>query len=187
MTDADLVRQTLAGRTQAYEELVRRWAGRVTALCHAKLGCRAAADDVAQEVLFRGFRALASLTDPDKFGAWLCRIAARSCIDWLRSRSHGVLRFSEMGGEQNADEVLGGREDDESGMDQADELRRLREEVASLPEVYREVVLLYYHEEMTYRDLARMLGVSTATINARLTRARDLLRERLTECPTSDF
>ena len=42
MSDAELVRQTLTGRTEAYEELVRRWAGRVTSLCHAKVGCASA-------------------------------------------------------------------------------------------------------------------------------------------------
>src|SRR5271166_3661012 len=75
MTDAELVEQTLAGQTVAYEELVRRWAGRITALCHARIGCAAAADDVAQEALLRGYRMLGSLAQPSKFGAWLSRIA----------------------------------------------------------------------------------------------------------------
>jgi RNA polymerase sigma factor (sigma-70 family) len=50
-----------------------------------------------------------------------------------------------------------------------------------LPEEYREVVMLYYYEDVTYRDLAQLLGVSAATINARLTKARGLLRERLSK------
>ena len=51
----------------------------------------------------------------------------------------------------------------------------------ALPEEYREVVMLYYYEDVTYRDLAQLLGVSAATINARLTKARALLRERLSK------
>jgi RNA polymerase sigma-70 factor (ECF subfamily) len=51
--------------------------------------------------------------------------------------------------------------------------------VDALPDDCRQVVLLYYYNDLTYRDLAHMLGVSPATINARLTRARALLRERL--------
>ena len=58
----------------------------------------------------------------------------------------------------------------------------LPEQVAALPEEYREVIRLYYHENLTYRDLAQMLGVSSATINARLTKARGLLRQRLSKC-----
>jgi RNA polymerase sigma-70 factor (ECF subfamily) len=51
--------------------------------------------------------------------------------------------------------------------------------VAGLPEDCREVLLLYYQGDVTYRELGEMLEVSPATINARLTRARMLLRERL--------
>ena len=53
------------------------------------------------------------------------------------------------------------------------------EEVESLPEAHREVLLLYYYDDVTYRDLADWLGVSPATINARLTQARAMLRERM--------
>ena len=48
MTDGELVRQTLSGRTDAYEELVRRWAARITAVCHAKTGRGGVAEDLAQ-------------------------------------------------------------------------------------------------------------------------------------------
>jgi RNA polymerase sigma-70 factor (ECF subfamily) len=176
MSDAELVRQTLAGRTEAYEELVRRWAGRVTSLCHAKVGCASAADDLAQEALLRGYRALASLADANKFGAWLCRIAVHACLNWLKNKQRAMVPFSALGPDQNPDDYLyrGG-----TTVDEEDNLHRLRTEVAALPESYREVLMLYYHQDVTYRDLADMLGVSPATINSRLTKARNLLRERL--------
>lgn len=177
MSDAELVRQTRAGHTAAYEELVRRWAGRITGLCHAKIGCAAAADDLAQEALVRGYRALASLTDPEKFGAWLSRIAVHTCLNWIKSKQRTQIPFSALGPDQNPEEYLytdAGADDEHE-----DDLARLRVEVAALPEAYREVLRLYYHQDVTYRDLAEMLGVSSATINSRLTKARNLLRERL--------
>ena len=63
------------------------------------------------------------------------------------------------------------------------DLQRLRLEVAALPEPEREAIVLYYHQDLTYRDLALMLGVSVATVNARLTRARSMLRKKLTAAP----
>ena len=176
MTDAELVRETLAGQTSAYEELVRRWAARVTALCHAKIGCAAAADDLAQDTLLRAYRALASLAEPDKFGAWLCRIAVHSCVNWLKDKQRAQVHFSALGLEQNPEHYLCGRPEAD---DREEELRRLRAEVAGLPETYRQVLMLYYHQDVTYRDLAETLGVSPATINARLTKARVLLRDRM--------
>jgi RNA polymerase sigma-70 factor (ECF subfamily) len=52
-------------------------------------------------------------------------------------------------------------------------------EVATLPEPYREVLLMYYYDDVTYQDVAAALGVSAATVNARLTKARAMLRQRL--------
>jgi RNA polymerase sigma-70 factor (ECF subfamily) len=180
MSDADLVRQTLAGHNPAYEELVRRWAGRVTALCHAKLGQRDAADDLVQEALLRGYRSLHSLTDANKFGSWLCGIAVRVCLDWLKSKARTQAPFSTLGAEQNPERYLCSRpEDNGEALAHAEELQHLMVEVEGLPEELREVLMFYYYDDVTYRELADMLGVSPATVNARLTRARALLRERV--------
>jgi RNA polymerase sigma-70 factor (ECF subfamily) len=151
-SDADLVRQARAGRTAAYEELVRRWAGRITALCHSRVKRAHLADELAQETLLRGFRALGSLTDPERFGPWP--------DEFLHSRERSV----------------------ESDHERDEERRQIMAEVEALPEEYRTVVLLYYYQDLTYRDLAKLLGVSSATVNARLTKARSLLRTRLTHC-----
>ena len=67
----------------------------------------------------------------------------------------------------------------ERAVDRADEARRLMDQVESLSEQHREVLMLYYYRDVTYRDLAELLGVSTATINARLTKARAILRQRM--------
>ena len=181
MSDAELVRQARAGRTEAYTELVRRWAARITAVCHAKVGRAHVADDLAQETLLRGFRALSTLTDPDRFGPWLCGVALRVCLDWLKARKNRQIPFSALGSDYDPDARADGR-DGQAEVEQADEHRRLVAEVEGLPEEYRKVVMLYYYEDVTYRELGRILGVSPATINARLTRARALLRARLTNC-----
>ncbi|MEO1981265.1 MAG: hypothetical protein ABGZ24_12165, partial [Fuerstiella sp.] len=60
MTDGDLVRQAPDGRSAAYGELVRRWSAQVLAMCHARVGRHAIAEELAQETLLRGFRSLGS-------------------------------------------------------------------------------------------------------------------------------
>jgi RNA polymerase sigma-70 factor (ECF subfamily) len=180
MSDGELVRQVLAGRAQAYEDLVRRWAGRITAVCHAKVGRADAADDLAQETLLRGFRALKSLVNPDKFGPWLCGIALRACLDWLKAKERTQVVFSALGPERNPADYLPARNHED--VDHGDELRQLMAEVEALPEEYRQVVMIYYYQDVTYRDVANALGVSTATVNARLTKARLMLRERMSNC-----
>jgi RNA polymerase sigma-70 factor (ECF subfamily) len=179
MSDGELVRQVLAGRTEVYAELVRRWAGRVTALCHAKTGRGDAADDLAQETLLRGYRTLSSLADPEKFGPWLCGIAQHVCLDWLKSKQRTQVPFSALRGGGPDAEALADHSAVDCALEREDDVRQLLREVEALPEECREVIMLYYYQDVTYQDLARLLGVSAATINARLTRARALLRDRL--------
>jgi RNA polymerase sigma-70 factor (ECF subfamily) len=179
MTDAELVRRTLAGEFAAYEELVRRWAPRITALCHAQAGRGGAAEDLAQETLLRGFRALGTLAEPDKFGSWLFGIALRTCRDWLKSRQRSEVRISELARDAPLD-FLDARcviPDQEAEI--REEQATLMAEVEALPCELREVLMLFYYDDLTYREMAQLLGVSSATVNARLTRARAQLRERL--------
>jgi RNA polymerase sigma-70 factor (ECF subfamily) len=179
-TDGDLVRQALAGKVAAYGELVHRWAARITAFCHAKVRSPDAAEDLAQETLLRGYRALGTLADPDCFGTWLHGIALRACLDWLKSKARTQVTFSTLGPAGSADHLPDSATDwQESRVEREDELRLLMREVDDLPEEYREVLMLYYYDDVTYQDLALMLGVSAATVNARLTKARAMLRERL--------
>src|SRR5436189_6049652 len=84
-SDSELVRLSQGGQLTAYEELLGRWSARVLAVCHAKVRSAHTAEELAQESLLRGLRALATLEDPAKFGPWLCGIASRVCLDWLKS------------------------------------------------------------------------------------------------------
>jgi len=183
MSDGELVRQVLAGRAVAYEELVRRWSRRVLAVCHTKVGRSGAAEDLTQETLLRGYRSLGSLADPEKFGAWLYGIALRACKDWLKAKERSQVTFSDLSADRVPDAILCSQpRNDEPALDQIDEQRRLLSEVDALPEDYRIVLNLFYFEDLKYRDIAGMLGVSPATVNARLTKARAMLRERLNRC-----
>lgn len=179
MSDGELVRQALSGRAAAYEDLVRRWSASVLAICHAKVGRTGAAEDLAQETLLRGYRSLSSLDDPDKFGAWLYGIALRACRDWLKAKERSQVTFSDLSADRDPAGLQCSRALHEPELDRRDEQLRVLAEVESLPEEYRVVLMLFYYQELKYRDIAQLLGVSTATVNARLTKARVMLRERL--------
>lgn len=184
MSDADLVRQAKAGWTEAYAELVRRWASRVTALCHARVGNAHLADDLAQETLLRGFRALASLSDPERFGAWLCGIALRVCLDHRKSPKNKQVLFSTLDDQHQPDNYLAcAGESSLAILEREEERQLLLAQVERLPQDYRQVLMLFYYQDITYREIAELLGVSVPTVNARLTRARAMLRARLKLCP----
>jgi RNA polymerase sigma-70 factor (ECF subfamily) len=174
MDDAALVRQVLGGNTEAYSDLVLRWAGRIMALCHARLGRADLAEELAQETLVRGFEELPSLSDPARFGPWLAGIATNTCRDWLKSRQNGQVPFSAL---PNGPPLRLGGPDPLTEAERADEIAWLLRTVESLPEEYRIVLMLFYYEKAAYRDIAHLLDVSPATVNARLTKGRALLRD----------
>lgn len=175
MTDGELVRRAQAGQSEALTELVHRWAGKVLALCHVQLRRPEAAQDLAQETLLKGIKNLSTLKQPDQFGPWLRSIAKRSCIDWLKAKARTTIPFSvlPMLTIEEHYAATNGKLDHEQDQE------ALSHAMGELPEEYREVILLYYYQKTTYQEMASVLGVSVATINLRLTRARQMLRERL--------
>jgi len=190
MTDGDLVRRSVAGDTAAYGELARRWYRRLLAYCEARVR-KAEAEDLAQDILIRGYCALQTLASPDQFGSWLRGIAAHVCADWCRRRHRpGLIRYdatpSNNGGASRNDDSYAAS----PVMDQIaapthepalanDERNYLLDQLQTLPEELREVILLRYYDELTYEEMADWLGVARATVNERLAKARALLRIRL--------
>jgi RNA polymerase sigma-70 factor (ECF subfamily) len=133
-----MVRRARAGDAAAYGQLARRWAARVLAVCHARTGNRHAAEDLAQEALLRGLRALPTLAEPEKFGPWMIGIAVRTCLDWLKSAKRGEVSFDASGAD--VEDHRG------SGRERREQAERLTREVERLPQPYREVLMLYYYQ-----------------------------------------
>jgi RNA polymerase sigma-70 factor (ECF subfamily) len=176
-SDADLVEQVLAGRNEAYAELVARYAGKVYAVCRAKVWRPDMTADLVQQTLLRGFEDLSRLEEPAEFGHWLCNIARNVCTAWLRKGERAEVTAGSW--EYAVDDAGLAAVDDD------DELQHLMREVRRLPDELREVVTLYYFLDATHQEMAEFLGVARATVNARLARARKTLRDRLGDPQTT--
>jgi len=171
--DDDLVKDVREGRREAYAELVRRHAPAVAAVCASRVGARGPVEDMVQEAFLRGFRMIATLEDAAKFPAWVCGIAVRACLDWLKAKERTQVSLEGVPEAATAPE-----EGDDRGA-------ALRKEVGTLPEIYREVLLLFYYRKQSYQEMGRMLGITAAAVNARLTKARALLRDKLARAVNS--
>jgi RNA polymerase sigma-70 factor (ECF subfamily) len=173
-SDGDLVRAVQGGRRLAYDELVRRHAAKISAVCRSRLGSRGPVEDMVQEAFLRGFRALGTLAEPDKFASWVYGIATRACLDWLKSKERSQVSFDALGPGADAGQVRSPERSEDP-----DRHARLLEVIDALPETYREVVLMFYYKKQSYQEMSEILDLSPAAINARLTKARAMLRERL--------
>jgi RNA polymerase sigma-70 factor (ECF subfamily) len=169
--DADWVERARAGERDAFAELFRRHAARIGAVCCARVGWRGPVEDMVQETFTRAWRELGELRASDGFAPWLRGIALRACADWQR-RAGREQRLREPGAEPFE---LASRE--RGPADQ--ESRALLDAVEALPEIYRETVTLFYFGERSHAEIAATLGIGPAAVNARLGKARALLRESL--------
>lgn len=173
LDDATLVALARDGDHDAYRILAERCSGAVTALAYAVTSDREAARDVAQEVLIEGYRRLATLRDPARFGAWVCGIARRRAVYHLRQRKRSRLVFVEpldaSASTPTPSEHL-----------ERDERRQLvLKALGRIGEKYRVVLILKYVDEMSYAKIAKLMSISLATVDKRLTRAKAMLRKLL--------
>jgi len=132
-------------------------------------------DDLVQEIALAVWQALPAFRGECSARTFLFRIAHNRAIAHLARRRAG---FGAATGNYDADDVHDPAPDPESGLAREQAAGRLRGAIHRLPLVYRQVVMLAL-EDMGYADIAEVLGISESNVGARLTRARQLLRESL--------
>lgn len=167
-TDANLVRACLGGEVEAFGELVERYRDAVYGLCYARVGDFELARDLAQDSFISAYRALGQLRDPERFPAWLRRIADNAC--------KAALRRGRSSEESLADDRL------PAAGDAADEVSvRLTVQAAlrSLPANNRVVLSLFYINGYTCDEIGKFLSVPASTVKGRLRAGRARLRRRL--------
>jgi RNA polymerase sigma-70 factor, ECF subfamily len=166
-----LVARARDGDMAAFEQLYRRYAGRVHAVCLRIVAERGAAEECTQDAFLKAWDALAGFRGDSSFGTWLTRIAINMALQRLRlERRH--LRLVQPGADEFMDTFPAPDAAPESDMD----LERL---VAGLPPAARAVFVLHAIEGYSHEDVAGIIGVATGTCKAHLHRARQLLQARL--------
>ena len=140
----------------------------------------AAAEDIAQDAMLRAFRAIETLRGEPK--PWLLAIVRNAYFDWRR-RSRGWETIAGAGGEADQAAVERAVDPDqetaEAGLIRQGDVAALRAAIETLPEPFREALVLRDLEELSYRQVAEITGAPMGTVMSRLARARRMLGERL--------
>ena len=170
-SDTELIERARGGQTQAFEQIVARHAPGLFRLACGLVGNRADAEDVLQETFAGAFQALRRFEKRSKVRTWLGQILVRQAAALRRSRRVrqtvplGVAVAAETGAAGPAAHV--GRT-----IDLAAALEQLSVE-------HRTVMVLREFEQMSYEEMASVLGVPRGTVESRLHRARHELRDLL--------
>ena len=151
------------------EQLMDLYGDDVLRLCIAYLGDRHLAEDAFQDTFVKAWKNLSAFRGDSSMKTWLCRIAANTCRDLLRS---GWLRMWRKS--QPLETLLA-----LSAGDVPQPPSPVLEAVGRLSGKYREVVVLYYDQNLNVREISELLRLPVNTVTTRLRRARGLLQKEL--------
>jgi RNA polymerase sigma-70 factor (ECF subfamily) len=171
-SDLKLIRRVKSGEAQAFDVLMQRYATRIYQVIYGMVHNQADTQDLSQETFIHAYEGIKGFNEKYRFYTWLYRIAINLCINhWKRRKPAQLVPIEN--GESYADPNPA---TDPAAMD----LRRAVEKrLAQLPEEQKTVFVLRTFEEMSYQEIAEVLGISIGTVMSRLSRAREKLKELL--------
>jgi RNA polymerase sigma-70 factor, ECF subfamily len=186
-SDVQLMLDVKAGDEQSFALLLQRYRSPLVNFLYRMVRNREQAEDLAQEVFIRVYRARADYVPSAKFTTWLFRIATNLALNSVRDNRHQRMEIS-----LDAPAIADAEEGDERPLDVADkhpdieqhlveEVRRrmIRHAIEKLPEKQRAAVLLHKYQELDYNEIAKILECSESALKSLLFRAYESLRIEL--------
>lgn len=173
--DGYLIALAQGGSREAFDRLVRRWTPRLLRYAIRALDRPESARDAVQETWVAAIRGLKKLDDPSRFPAWIYSIAHRKCVDGIRFNQRH-RRLIEIAGREalvaSAGSQIRSDQDDRSDLTTA---------ISHLSQEQRDVVNLFYGEDLSIWEIASILAVAAGTVKSRLHHARESLKNYLGE------
>ena len=167
VSDRILVRRALQADPASFGELCRRYYPSLVAVADSILLDHHLAEDAAQEALAAACRQLARLKKPQRFGPWITAI----CRNVARDMRRELQRQRKPVEARRGPDGTGEQDDDRKAM--------LAEALRKLPEHLREVLFLRFYNEMSYRQMADVLGATEHVIDGRIRRAKKMIANHL--------
>ena len=186
--DYNLVRKAVdENDQQAFAELLQRYREPVFFMMLKMSGNRDDAEDLTIEAFGRAFKALPNYSPDYAFSTWLFRIASNNAIDYLRRKRQmnpfsldEQIKGSEDGSDYASELKATGRNPEETLMHKQ-KLKAVRDLVKNLKPHYRELIELFYYQELSHDDISKKLNMPIGTVKAKLYRARELLYNAINE------
>jgi len=184
-TDVQLMLDVKAGDEQSFELLLRRYRTPLVNFLYRMVRNTAAAEDLAQEVFIRVYRARQEYAPSAKFTTWMFRIATNLALNSVRDNRHRQMEIS-------MDQTIDTGEDEQQTLQVPDRAPNVEQELVArsraeiimkaihaLPEKQRAAVLLHKYQELDYDEIARVLECSESALKSLLFRAYETLRVQL--------
>ena len=161
---------------EALQKLLKANWGWLKGLVYSVLGGAQDLDDVMQEICLRVIQNIGSLREPQRFRGWLAVLARREAVRHCQSRPRKLVPFDGTPLPEYADDYA---DDPSEDLERKEMCGRVLEVLQRLPDKYREVFILAHSGELTYAQMAEVMDVPITTMQIRLVRARQMIRDRV--------
>jgi RNA polymerase sigma-70 factor (ECF subfamily) len=180
LSDEQLLARYDAGHRAALDELFQRYRQLAYRVAYRLLGNEADALDAVQEGFVKVLTHLESFQGRSSFKTWLLRVVSNASLDLGRQRGRRELLSLDVPNDNEQDWLPPAEtEDPTHGLERADLRHLLDQALATLPESQRRTFVLHADAELSYREVAEVLGISIGTVMSRLYYARQKLRAYL--------
>ncbi len=179
-SDAELAGRALSGSERASRELVRRYERSVFNLIVRMVRDSGLAEDLAQETFVKVFTRLATYDPRYKFASWILKIAHNTTIDYLRQAGPPMSSLGSGDDPGEAPSPDSGAPSPLVLVERKELAGALGAAIDQLRPEYRQVVVLKYQEDLSYEEIAEVLGLPLGTVKSYLHRARAELADRMT-------
>lgn len=157
------------------ESLINLYAESIKKLLFTYVKDWTIADDLAQETFIACYKSLKYFREESSYKNWLYKIAINKYKDYVRSKWFKFGTIFEFFKEQE----LAGFKSVEESMIRKEDAMFLSQSVLSLPQIYREVIILYFYEDLSFYEIEEVTGVKQETLKTRLRRAKVKLRQNM--------
>ncbi|HDR7788586.1 RNA polymerase factor sigma C [Bacillus cereus] len=159
------------------DEIMNKYGQEVLQLMYSYVNNKEVAEDLTQDIFVKCYKSLHTYKGNSNLKTWLWRIAINHCKDYLKSWYNKKVIVTE----DDFTYMESQKESVEQIVIQSAEDSRLASAVMNLPIKYREVIYLFYYEELSIKEIAIVIDVKENTIKTRMKKAKELLKKGLEE------
>lgn len=182
MTDSELINIILKGEESHFRFLIDRYKNQVLRTCFGFTQSQADAEDIAQEVFIEVYESLSSFRHESKFSTWIYRIAINKSLNFLRKEKRRKIfrSIEEMLTGKPYNYIDNSRQPDDFS-DPDTDLKNLKKALCQIPTNQKTALTLYTYQDLTYKQIADIMGISLSSVESLIFRAKKSLRKILVE------
>ena len=173
-----LIEKSLAGDRNAFKDLIEANQRLVMHVVYKMVSNRSDVEDICQDVFVKVYQNLTGFKHDSKLSTWIAKIAYNTTINYLEKKK--VLLFDDHSPEEMTLDHLSGNGTAPDEFSEQGELSGiLQDQIDHLPVQFRTILTLYHLDEMTYKEIGKIMDLPEGTVKSYLFRARKLLKDRL--------